>query len=175
MTFDRLKSRNDQLMSRLAKIKGSTALTTARRSLALGAPPKDAVTLEAPVPESRTASPAAEPEPEMAQKRRTPRRRGEIPCTIQFDGLRMTLSARIIDMSAGGARLHLPPAAKTAYGGVRGLPDRLTLQIKSDRMEYEGAIAWRSESEIGVRFVAPPRQMKVQATAPTTSPVRSAR
>lgn len=105
-----------------------------------------------PMPTPRV--PAEDP----SSRRRTKRKPGAIPCIISFAGLRLQLPARILDMSVGGACIHLPQAAKKAYDGdVDSLPDRLTLHIKSDHMAYEGRIAWRSNDRIGIQFTSPPR------------------
>ena len=169
MSFERLKSSNEILRSRLAKLHERASMDGGRLASALG-PDRHGAALPADAPASTEVTPSA-----AEQKRRSTRRRGEIPCTVQFDGLRMVIPARILDMSTGGARLHLPAAVKTAYGGVRGLPDRLVMQIKPDRMEYEGEIAWRSESEVGVRFTAPPRHMRSTAAPAAAGPARPVR
>jgi hypothetical protein len=161
MSFDRLRSSNEVLRSRLARLQERRAIVPEVQTRGHGA-------LQPALPEPAAPAAGMAHTAAAGQKRRSHRKRGEIPCTVQFDGLRMVLAARILDMSTGGARLQLPAAVKTAYGGVRGLPDRLVLQIKPDRMEYEGEIAWRSESEVGVRFTAPPRHMKATA-APAAS------
>ena len=102
--------------------------------------------------------PSRVPVEDPSSRRRTRRKPGAIPCLITFAGLRLSLPARILDMSVGGACVHLPQAAKSAYDGdVDSLPERLTLHIKSDHMAYEGRIAWRSNDRIGIQFTSPPK------------------
>ncbi len=132
-----------------------------------------------PIPAAVTAQPAARSAPAAAipaavvakpipkprvlpedpsSRRRTKRKTSAIPCILAFAGLRLQLSARILDMSVGGACVHLPQAAKNAYDGdVDSLPERLTLHIRSDHMAYEGRIAWRSNDRIGIQFTSPPK------------------
>ena len=100
--------------------------------------------------------PAYQPRPlrDDDDKRFAPRRLSQMPAVVTFDGAMESIVCKIRDMSTTGARLE-----------VRGNPfnskyddiERIWLVVRSDRVMYDCKIVRRSETEIGVKFVAAPR------------------
>jgi PilZ domain len=78
-------------------------------------------------------------------KRRTPRRKVNVPVFLYTaDGWPLG-ECRMRDISAGGARLTVLPANE--------LPDELLLSLSRDgKVRRHCSLVWRNEEEIGVRF-----------------------
>jgi hypothetical protein len=67
------------------------------------------------------------------------------------------------DTSSTGARIELARTTAERWIGSSGsMPERFRLQIPSELVEVECAVAWCNDNMIGVRFVAPARVMKRQ-------------
>ena len=67
------------------------------------------------------------------------------------------------DTSSTGARIELARSTAERWIGSSGsMPQRFRLQIPSEHVEVECAVAWCNENMIGVRFVAPARVIKRQ-------------
>lgn len=90
----------------------------------------------------RSLRPAAA---EQVERRRRGRRRAILSGFLVLDDDRSS-PCRIIDISDSGARVKLPT--------VMPLPPKLWLINASDWLAYEAALAWRSESEAGLRFLS---------------------
>lgn len=85
------------------------------------------------------------------------------PCgyaaNIVRPGSGTNISCSIVNMSTTGACLNLrdlPPDTDSSPH----LPAYFTLTIRTDRMEIDCAIVWRKGTELGVRFMSAPRQMR---------------
>ena len=78
----------------------------------------------------------------MVEKRTRPRTRIDIPAHIVAD--RNTEHCTIVDMSDGGARLHV--------GSRLIVPTSLSLRAPDIGMVLAGQVVWRSKTQVGVRF-----------------------
>lgn len=61
------------------------------------------------------------------------------------DGPLSPIPCVMLDISAGGARLHAHEPSE--------IPDAFHLQIESDSAKYKCQVVWRSGNEVGLRFV----------------------
>lgn len=69
---------------------------------------------------------------------------------VSLDRARPGLICTVLDMSRTGARL--------SFRNPRVVPDRFILVVPDQGVRCAGLVAWRSASEIGVRFVADDRR-----------------
>jgi len=81
----------------------------------------------------------------MFQERRaSPRRLVNCPGSIVSAGSAAPHDCMIADISAGGARLLIPP----------GVPEEFALVIKDGSdVSHQCRVAWRLDDEIGVEFI----------------------
>ena len=92
-------------------------------------------------------------------KRFAPRRGGQTPALVVFDGALESYPFVILDMSTTGARLEW------RKGGVNPLferwraIERISLIVRTDRVAYECKIVRLTETELGVKFVAAPKAL----------------
>jgi hypothetical protein len=81
-----------------------------------------------------------------AEHRRNPRRVVYTKARIAIEGCAELINCRLIDISAGGARLDLPNDFK--------LPDFFVLVLSHDgRLRRQCAVMWRSPPSVGVEFI----------------------
>lgn len=100
----------------------------------------------------RSSTPVAA---EQVNRRERGRRRAILSGFLILDDGRSS-PCRIADISDSGARVRLPT--------VTPLPPKLWLLNASEWMAYEAALAWRSETEAGLRFLSK-RNLKDPKTA----------
>lgn len=96
---------------------------------------------------------AAPPKAGAVDHRAGPRRRSLKGGRIIYGNLSLSMDCMVRSMSSSGARLEF------AGGGVA--PDEFYLFITADHLIARVAIAWRSATAVGVRFLEPlvhPRQ-----------------
>lgn len=119
----------------------------------------DADLLEpAHAPEAETEAQASEPEAaELAETRRAPRKSHMLPAYVTAQGMANIIPARVLDMSATGAKIELTPMGRATGVPMTHLPDRFTLVLRQDKMDVDCEIVWREEWIIGVRFLGFPR------------------
>lgn len=84
-----------------------------------------------------------------SSKRNASRRRVLKAGVVAYNGRHVTLPCGVRDMSEQGARL-------TLAGSVTA-PDTFELLVELDGIEASCEVVWRRGSEIGVRFLAPPK------------------
>ena len=96
-----------------------------------------------------------QPAPKQAERRRRGRRRAILSGFLVLDDGRSS-PCRIVDISDSGARVKLPT--------MMPLPPKLWLINASDWLAYETALAWRSETDAGLRFLST-RNLKEPVTA----------
>ena len=100
----------------------------------------------------------------VVDHRRQVRRRMLKGGTIAFNGRHSTMPCVVRDISDTGARLQVAQS--------NGVPDTFELLIDLDGFEAHVEIAWREQTEVGVRFlskpvkVAPKRAQTVTMTLP---------
>ena len=80
----------------------------------------------------------------MAERRAHPRHRTLKAGKIVFNHHFSVVSCTIRNLSAGGARLHVP--------STLGIPDDFDLLIESDKAARACRIAWKNETQIAVTF-----------------------
>lgn len=97
----------------------------------------------------------AKPEPRLqSDKRFAPRRKGDLPAIITFDGTPVTVPCLIKDMSTTGARLLLRQGWDNPFKSSASAQDRVRLILRMDRVMYECKIVRRGETELGVKFLS---------------------
>lgn len=94
---------------------------------------------------------AAPPPNETWQFRRR-RKSTALPALISVAGSDREITCTIVDLSAGGARVHLPPASVGMLGGLQNLPDDLMLALRPDRLGVACKVRWRTAHSLGLSF-----------------------
>ena len=89
-------------------------------------------------------------------KRFAPRRKGQMPAQIYFEGTVTTVPCVIRDMSTTGARLEIKDGWDTPFMSEVSSIDHIKLVVRMDRVVYECKIIRRANKEVGVKFVSPP-------------------
>jgi hypothetical protein len=93
------------------------------------------------------------------ENRFAPRRPSQIPAQIYFDGTTISLPCLIKDMSTTGAKLVLRNGWDNPFRSDASEMQRIRLVIRVDRVMYDCKIVRRSDSELGVKFLAAPKPM----------------
>ncbi len=88
-----------------------------------------------------------------------PRRAGQIPAQIYFDGTVTSVPCVIRDMSTTGAKLELKNGWDNPFRSNASDMDRIRLVVRMDRVMYDCKIIRRSDTELGVKFLAAPKPM----------------
>jgi PilZ domain len=100
------------------------------------------------------------------ENRFAPRRASQIPAQIYFDGTVQSVPCLIKDMSTTGAKLELRTGWDNPFRSDASQMERIRLVVRMDRVMYDCKIVRRSETELGVKFLAAPKPMtKVVAPA----------
>jgi hypothetical protein len=86
------------------------------------------------------------------ERRGAPRRRVLKGSIILFNDRRSTIPCTVRDISTSGARLRVDRAV--------AIPDAFILIIELDGFEADCQVVARHGQEVGVRFAAPPRNVK---------------
>ena len=97
---------------------------------------------------------------ETSEGRRAPRKPQSLPAYITGPGMSNIIPARIIDMSATGAKVELTPMGRSTGIPLGFLPDRFVLVLRHDRMEVDCEIVWQEDWLLGLRFLGFPRPMQ---------------
>ena len=87
------------------------------------------------------------------------RRASQIPALIYFDGTTTSVPCLIKDMSTTGAKLELRNGWDNPFKSDASQMERIRLVIRMDRVMYDCKIMRRSETELGVKFLAAPKPM----------------
>lgn len=95
--------------------------------------------------------------PVVDNNRFAPRRADRVTAQIYFEGSDASTPCLIRDMSATGARVELRAGWDASIGAHSHLIDRALLMIRHDRVTYDCKIVRRSDTEIGLKFLATPR------------------
>ncbi|MFN3868887.1 MAG: PilZ domain-containing protein [Hyphomicrobiaceae bacterium] len=103
-------------------------------------------------------APSAPAEP--SEHRRAPRKHQVLPAYVTSPEMAALIPARVIDMSATGAKIELTPMGRSTGIPMTHLPNRYTLVLRHDRMEVDCETVWREEWYVGVRFLGFPRPMQ---------------
>jgi hypothetical protein len=98
-----------------------------------------------------------------------PRRAGQIPAQIYFDGTATSVPCIIKDMSTTGAKLELKNGWDNPFRSSASDMDRIRLVVRMDRVMYDCKIIRRGDTELGVKFIAAPKPMTKAATAAKAS------
>jgi hypothetical protein len=80
------------------------------------------------------------------RRRREPRRRVLKAATAAFNSRNSVINCVVRDLSESGARLR--------FDGLFRPPHEFDLLIPTGRRHHACEVAWRSQQDIGVRFVA---------------------
>jgi len=94
-----------------------------------------------------------EPRPQ-SDKRFAPRRKGDLPAIITFEGTPVSVPCLIKDMSTTGARLELRQGWDNPFKSSASTIDRLRLILRMDRVMYECKIVRRGDTELGIKFMS---------------------
>ena len=78
---------------------------------------------------------------------------------LYFEGTTTSMPCLIRDMSTTGAKLELKDGWDNPFKSAASQMDRVRLVIRMDRVMYDCKIMRRSETELGVKFVAAPKPM----------------
>jgi hypothetical protein len=106
------------------------------------------------------SAPAQNPADKSGSDQRfAPRRKGQMPAQIYFDGTVTTVPCVIKDMSTTGARLEIKDGWDTPFMSQVSSIERIKLVVRLDKVMYECKIIRRSDKEIGVKFVSAPKPM----------------
>lgn len=89
----------------------------------------------------------------LSERRRAPRRQQVIAAYLTAPGMTNIIPARIIDMSATGARVEMTPLGRAGGVPAGNLPEHFILVLRHDRIEFDCTIAWQKEWLMGVRFL----------------------
>lgn len=103
---------------------------------------------------------AATASAQSSEHRRAPRKHQVLPAYVTSPDMAALIPARVIDMSATGAKIELTPMGRATGIPMTHLPDRYTLVLRHDRMEVDCETVWREEWNVGVRFLGFPRPMQ---------------
>lgn len=117
--------------------------------------------VEAPAPLDEAA--VEDADDEQADGRRAPRKMQILPAYVTAPGMPNAISARVLDMSATGAKIELTPMGRATGIPMTELPDRFILVLRHDKMEVDCETVWRDEWLVGVRFLGFPRPSRVAA------------
>ncbi len=90
-------------------------------------------------------------------RRRSRRKQTAVPAKLTFAKLRLSVSCTVVDMSGSGAKLLLSLPTQATIGDLNRLPDRLKLNLPTDRLQIDCEIVWRRAGKLGVRFLSPAR------------------
>lgn len=93
------------------------------------------------------------------ENRFAPRRNSSIPAQIYFDGTATSVPCMIRDMSTTGAKLQLREGWDNPFKSDVSEMERIKLVVRMDRVMYDCKIIRRSETELGVKFLAAPKPM----------------
>ena len=88
-----------------------------------------------------------------------PRRKGQMPAQIYFEGTVTTVPCVIRDMSTVGARLEIKDGWDTPFMSEVSSIDRIKLVVRMDKVMYECKIIRRADKEVGVKFVSAPKPL----------------
>jgi two-component system cell cycle response regulator len=102
---------------------------------------------------------------QTSNRRKLDRRRQLKAGVIAMNNRSSTIGCTVRDLTDDGAKLKFEGSAVPL--------DAFVLLIEIDRSEYDCAVVWRGASELGVRFLAPPRKVsggRVQIVAPVRHP-----
>lgn len=89
-----------------------------------------------------------------------PRKTQSLPAYITAPGMSNIIPARVVDMSATGAKIELTPMGRSTGIPLGYLPERFVLVLKQDRMEVDCETVWQEQWLMGVRFLGFPRPTK---------------
>jgi PilZ domain len=88
------------------------------------------------------------------------RKPGASAAALHSDELSGAVTCVVKDMSVSGARIAFTSVKPKLKDGTPGLPDRLTLHIRVDRVAIECRPVWHVGSEAGLKFVSAPRVLE---------------
>lgn len=72
-------------------------------------------------------------------------------------GMSNIIPARVVDMSATGAKMELRPLGRSSGIPMGDLPNQFNLVMRVDRMEVDCEMIWQVDWLIGIRFLSVPR------------------
>ncbi|MGQ0456237.1 MAG: PilZ domain-containing protein [Hyphomicrobium sp.] len=103
---------------------------------------------------------ASAPQAAGADQRFAPRRKGQLPAQIYFDGAVECATCLVKDMSATGARLEMRTGWDNAFRASVDGVERAQLIMRQDRVMYECKVVRKGETEIGVKFLSMPKPIQ---------------
>lgn len=125
----------------------------------------DLIEIEHPIPEAperlgHAAEEVVAEADDTPESRRAPRKSHMIPAYLTGPEIANIVPARVVDMSATGAKVELTPMGRATGVPLTDLGERFTLVLRLDRMEVDCELIWREEWMIGVRFLGFPRPIQ---------------
>lgn len=106
------------------------------------------------------ASGEAGGEADHVEERIAPRKPQSLTAYVTAPGMSNVIPARVVDMSATGAKIELTPMGRSTGIPLGYLPDRFVLVLKQDRMEVDCETVWQEQWLMGLRFLGFPRPTK---------------
>jgi PilZ domain len=103
--------------------------------------------------------PALTAVPSASEKRRSSRKRGQLPGLVFPGGMAASIPCTIADLSGTGARLLMKDGWVNPFRGVSSIRETFTLVMRMDRMQVECEIVRIDDTTIGVRFISAPKPM----------------
>ena len=82
---------------------------------------------------------------EGTERRRDARRRTVRAVITRFDGPGSPIDCILLDISLGGARLHVHHTSE--------MPNQFQLHIEADAFTRQCEVVWRQANELGVKFI----------------------
>ncbi len=95
------------------------------------------------------------------ESRRAPRKHQALHALVTSPEMANAVPARVIDMSATGAKIELTPMGRATGVPLTELPERFLLVLRHDRMEVDCELVWRDAWMLGVRFLGFPRPSRM--------------
>jgi hypothetical protein len=108
-----------------------------------------------------------------SERRWSLRKSGVIAATIISDRIGGAAACVVRDLSATGARLTIDVMRNRVITGPRDLPNMFTLVLERDNVEVDCSLAWRTDGEVGVRFLSQlrplPKRIPIRVGSQKTS------
>jgi hypothetical protein len=99
----------------------------------------------------------AEPTHVASNRRFAQRKPCQTPATIVFQGMRGPVACTVRDTSSSGALIEMVKTKGNPDGVTGVVPDLFVLVFNLDRSEINCQVAWRDDTEMGVRYISPAR------------------
>ncbi len=96
------------------------------------------------------------------ERRWAKRKSSRTPGAVWAEGIATTHNCVIKDTSSTGALLEMVKTKMNPDSSSGVVPDRFTLMIQMERVCIDCRVAWRRDTEVGVRYISPARPIPVR-------------